>query len=92
MRIRILTAAAFGAAAALAGCMSAADNDSVGAQLAASDARLPGCAAAAGVSGGYRVWTEVIGHGPGTTVLREVRPGGGVSAEQAAQITACLNA
>lgn len=76
----------------LGGCMMAMDGDRLGAQLAASDARLAGCASAAGITGPYRVWTEVLGHGPGATVVREVRPSDTVTAAQAAQMTRCLNA
>ncbi|MFW8635801.1 hypothetical protein [Cribrihabitans pelagius] len=83
---------ALAAAALLAGCITAGDSDRLGAQLAASDARLPGCIAAAGITGSYRVQTQVLGHGAGATVLRRVEPGAGVSEAQAAQATSCINA
>ena len=83
---------ALAAAALLSGCISASDSDRLGAEIAASDARLPGCISAAGITGPYRVQTQVLGHGAGATVLRRVEPGPGVSAAQADQATSCLNA
>ncbi|WP_291730035.1 hypothetical protein [Leisingera sp. F5] len=76
----------------LSGCLSAADNDRLGAQLAATDARIPGCIGAAGITGQYRVRTEFLGHGAGATVLRTVQPGPNVTDGQAAQATSCINA
>ncbi|KIC16979.1 hypothetical protein [Leisingera sp. ANG-Vp] len=83
---------ALAALAALAGCMTAADNDRLGAQLAATDARIPSCIEAAGISGQYRVSTEFLGHGAGATVLRTVQPGPNVTEAQASQATSCINA
>lgn len=80
-----------GALAFLAGCMTATDHDRIGAQLAATDAKIPGCIAAAGITGQYRVRTEFLGHGAGATVLRTVQPGGNVTEAQAAQATSCIN-
>lgn len=88
--IRILPALA--ALSILSGCMTAADNDRLGAQLAATDARIPGCVDAAGITGQYRVRTEFLGHGAGATVLRTVQPGSNVTEAQARQATTCINA
>ncbi|UWQ80279.1 hypothetical protein K3725_04495 [Leisingera sp. S132] len=88
--MRLLGCAA-GALFLLAGCMTAADNDRVGGQLAATDARVPGCIAAAGITGEVRISTEFLGHGAGATVLRNVQPGPNVTAAQAAQATSCIN-
>ncbi|MGR3760432.1 hypothetical protein ACUXV3_09935 [Roseobacteraceae bacterium NS-SX3] len=82
---------AAGAAAGLAGCMSAADNDRISAELAATDARLPGCIQAAGITGSYTVRSEVLGHGAGTTLIRTVVPGPGVTEAQAQEATSCVN-
>lgn len=82
---------AAGALITLAGCMTATDHDRIGAQLAATDARIPGCIEAAGIVGPYRVSTEFLGHGAGATVLRTVQPGGTVTEVQAAQATSCIN-
>ncbi|MFY0308974.1 hypothetical protein ACFMBG_03615 [Leisingera sp. D0M16] len=82
---------ALGALTALAGCMTATDHDRIGAQLAATDAKIPGCAGAAGITGQYRVRTEFLGHGAGATVLRTVQPGPNVTEAQAAQATSCIN-
>lgn len=76
----------------LAGCLSVADNDRLGAQLAATDVRLPGCIDAAGIAGQYQLRTEFLGHGAGATVLRTVQQGPNVTAAQASQATACINA
>ncbi|MBY6056272.1 hypothetical protein [Leisingera daeponensis] len=86
-----LLSMALGAAAVLAGCMTAADHDRIGAQIAATDARIPGCIAEAGITGQYRVVTEFLGHGAGATVLRNVQQGPNVTAAQAAQATTCIN-
>lgn len=75
----------------LTGCMTATDHDRIGAQLAATDAKIPGCIAAAGITGQYRVRTEFLGHGAGATVLRTVQPGVNVTEAQAAQATSCIN-
>lgn len=82
---------AAGALTLLTGCMTATDHDRIGAQLAATDAKIPGCIAAAGITGQYRVRTEFLGHGAGATVLRTVQPGGNVTEAQAAQATSCIN-
>lgn len=79
------------ALALLAGCMTATDHDRIGGQLAATDAKIPGCIAAAGITGQYRVRTEFLGHGAGATVLRTVQPGPNVTGAQAAQATTCIN-
>ncbi|WP_264210938.1 hypothetical protein [Leisingera thetidis] len=81
-----------GALIALAGCMTATDHDRIGAQLAATDSRIPGCIGAAGITGQYRVRTEFLGHGAGATVLRVVQPGPNVTEAQAAEATSCINA
>ncbi|MDC0658386.1 hypothetical protein N6L27_10295 [Leisingera sp. SS27] len=88
--MRLLGCAA-GALTLLAGCMTAADNDRIGGQLAATDARIPGCIEAAGITGEVRISTEFLGHGAGATVLRNVQPGPNVTAAQAAQATSCIN-
>lgn len=82
---------AIAALSLLSGCLSAADNDRLGAQLAAIDARIPGCIEAAGITGQYRVRTEFLGHGAGATVLRTVQAGPNVTDGQAAQATSCIN-
>ncbi|KIC38023.1 hypothetical protein [Leisingera sp. ANG-M7] len=89
--MRLLGCAA-GALTLLSGCMTAADNDRIGGQLAATDARIPSCIAEAGITGEVRVSTEFLGHGAGATVLRNVQPGPNVTEAQAAQATACINA
>ncbi|MCF6430790.1 MULTISPECIES: hypothetical protein [unclassified Leisingera] len=83
---------AIAALSILSGCLSAADNDRLGAQLAATDARIPGCIDAAGITGQYRVRTEFLGHGAGAIVLRTVQSGQNVTDGQAAQATSCINA
>ena len=83
---------ALGVISLVSGCLTAADNDRLGAQLAATDARIPGCTEAAGISGQYRVRTEFLGHGAGATVIRTVQQGANVTEAQAAQATACINA
>ncbi|CUH99033.1 hypothetical protein [Leisingera aquaemixtae] len=82
---------AAGVLTVLASCMTATDHDRIGGQLAATDAKIPGCIAAAGITGEYRVRTEFLGHGAGATVLRMVQPGLNVSEAQAAQATSCIN-
>ncbi|QDI76730.1 MULTISPECIES: hypothetical protein [Leisingera] len=82
---------AAGVLTVLAGCMTATDHDRIGGQLAATDAKIPGCIAAAGITGEYRVRTEFLGHGAGATVLRMVQPGLNVTEAQAAQATSCIN-
>jgi len=86
-----LLGCAVGVLTALAGCMTATDHDRLGAELAATDARIPGCIEAAGIAGQYRVRTEFLGHGAGATVLRTVQLGPNVTEAQAAQATACIN-
>ncbi|OBY28864.1 hypothetical protein [Leisingera sp. JC1] len=88
--MRLLGCAA-GTLILLAGCMTATDNDRIGGQLAATDARVPGCIAAAGITGEVRISTEFLGHGAGATVLRNVQPGPNVTEAQAAQATSCIN-
>ncbi|NVK12955.1 MAG: hypothetical protein HWE35_02135 [Rhodobacteraceae bacterium] len=86
-----LLGCAAGALILLAGCMTAADNDRIGGQLAATDARIPGCIKAAGITGEVRISTEFLGHGAGATVLRNVQTGPNATEAQAAQATACIN-
>ncbi|NSY37916.1 hypothetical protein [Leisingera sp. ANG59] len=86
-----LLGCASGALALMAGCMTATDHDRIGGQLAATDARIPGCIAEAGITGEVRVSTEFLGHGAGATVLRNVQPGLNVTEAQAAQATSCIN-
>ncbi|KIC11817.1 hypothetical protein RA19_04050 [Leisingera sp. ANG-M1] len=86
------TIAALAVLSGLAGCMTAADNDRLAAELAATDARIPGCVEAAGIAGQYRVRTEFLGHGAGAVVLRTVQSGPNVTQAQAAQATSCINA
>ncbi|OED46503.1 hypothetical protein [Leisingera sp. S232] len=88
--MRFLGCAA-GALAVLSGCMTAADHDRIGGQLAEVDAKTPGCIEAAGISGEVRLSTEFLGHGAGATVLRNVQPGPNVTAAQAMQATSCIN-
>ncbi|KIC28171.1 hypothetical protein [Leisingera sp. ANG-S5] len=88
--MRLLGCAA-GALTLLAGCMTATDHDRIGGQLALTDARIPGCVEAAGITGEVRVSTEFLGHGAGATVLRNVQPGPNVTEAQAAQATSCIN-
>ncbi len=86
-----LLGCAAGALTLLAGCMTATDHDRVGAELAATDSKIPGCIEAAGITGQYRVRTDFLGHGAGATVLRSVQPGPNVTEAQASQATSCIN-
>ncbi|MCB4457684.1 hypothetical protein [Leisingera sp. McT4-56] len=88
--MRLLGCAA-GALTLMAGCMTATDHDRIGGQLAATDARIPGCIAEAGITGQVRISTEFLGHGAGATVLRNVQSGPNVTEAQAAQATSCVN-
>ena len=82
----LFVAGLLGLAGLTAACTNMEQTDRVGAELAASDARLATCLQQAGVTGSYTVKTHI----EGPKVYRSIVPGPGVTETQGYQVNGCL--